>query len=405
MAEEATLPGIDDPEDGPARRIAHVDMDCFYAACERLREPELEDEAVIVGMGYEPGDDGGVVATASYEARAFDINSAQPISQALDALPRASVMPADYSGSVGHYRPVDLEYYREISQQVGAILEAAADAIRYASLDEAYLDVTERTTWETAEAFASELKATIDEEVGVPASVGIAPTLGTAKIASDHDKPDGLTVVPPDSVTDFLDPLPLSDLHGVGPVTAEELADLGCETIGDVARLDLTTLEDRLGERGRDLAHRARGVGSDTVEPQGRPKSLSRESSLGDERDSFEAVRSRVIDLAADVAARAANKGAQYRTVGIKVVEPPFEVNTRERSFNGPFADPELVESTALELLEEFGDSTIRKVGVRVSNLDFGGDQRHLEAYEDEATESVSTGPIRRQRTLEDFEG
>lgn len=401
-----TLPGIDEPRDEADRRIAHVDMDCFYAACERLREPELVGRAVVVGMGYEPDDDGGVVASASYEAREHGITSAQPINQALEALPRADVMPADYAGPVAHYRPVDHAYYREISAEVMDILHGAADAVRVASLDEAYLDITDRTTWASTETFGDRLRTEIAEAVGVTASVGIAPTVGVAKIASDHDKPDGLCVVPPDEVRAFLDDLPLEDLHGVGPVTADALHSLDCETIGDVAALEPALIADRFGDRGRDLLRRARGEGSSVVEPQGEPKSLSRESSLGDAREDFEAVCETVRTLAADVAARAERSGAQYRTVGIKVVRPPFEINTRERTFGGPFADVDLVEATALELLDEFAEDPVRKVGVRVSNLDFGGDQRHLEEFESATTESKPSPSftVERQGTLTDFD-
>ncbi|MFP4591562.1 MAG: DNA polymerase IV [Halobacteriales archaeon] len=400
----SALPGVEATTDEEAI-VCHVDMDCFYAACERLREPGLEGEAVVVGMGYEPGDDGGVVATASYEAREHGLRSAQPISDALARLPRATVMPTDYVGPVAHYRPVDMAYYRSVSREVLDVLETFADAMRVASLDEAYLDVTDRTTWAEAEAFGVELKATVAEAVGVTASVGIGPTRGVAKIASDHDKPDGLTVVPPPAVEAFLADLPVEDLHGVGPITAEALRDLDLERIGDVAGVDPAVLEAHFGERGRDLAARARGAGPSEVTPQGLPKSLSRESSLGGGTDDADEVRERVGELAREVAARANRKGASYRTVGIKVVTPPFDVNTRERSFGGPFSDATLVERTALELLEEFEGEMVRKVGVRVAKLDFAPEQASLGDYGGSgAAVEVTTPPRRTQRRLSDFE-
>ncbi len=402
-----TLPGVEEST-ADDRIVCHVDMDCFYAACERLREPELVGQAVIVGMGYEPEDDGGVVATASYEARDYGIHSAQPISDALEALPRAAVMPADYAGPVGQYRPVDMEFYQEVSERVLSVLDERADAMRVASLDEAYLDVTGRTDWSTAAAFGRQLKDAVDEEVGVTASVGIAPTRGVAKIASDFDKPDGLTVVAPEAITEFLADLPVEDLHGVGPVTAETLRDLGIETIGDVAQRSPAHLAEHFGDRGRELVRRARGDGPSEVTPQGRPKSLARESSLGEATDDTAMIRDRLAELAHAVAARAARKGAQYRTVGIKVVTPPFDVNTRERTFAGPFADPELVESTALDLFEEFGGQPVRKIGVRVANLDFAADQASLGDWTAEQsptdTRWEATPSGRSQRQLSDFE-
>ena len=404
MPADATLPGTD--EDEQSRRIVcHVDMDCFYAACERLREPELEGVPVIVGMGYEAGDDGGVVATASYEAREFGIESAQPISDALDALPRADVMPDDYAGPVGHYRPVDMSYYQKISGQLRSIFDRFATTVRVASLDEAYLDITERTDWTAASSYGARLKTTIADEVGVPASVGIAPTKGVAKIASDHDKPDGLTVVTPDAVASFLEPLPVEDLHGVGPVTAGALREIDLTTIGDVASTPPSVLIEHFGERGRELSMRSRGEGSGVVTPQGKPKSLSRESSLGDPTDDYEHIQTVVSELSEAVAERAEQRGAQYRTIGIKVVIPPFDINTREQTFPGPFADGSLVESTARELLEEFEGETVRKVGVRVSNLDFAADQGSLDEWSDERGDDETTEvTFDHQGRLTDFE-
>ena len=377
--------------DDDPRIILHVDMDCFYASCERLREPELRGEPLVVGMGYEAGEPHGAVATASYEAREYGIDSAQPISQALDALPRAAETDAE---PAGHYRPVDLDFYEEVASDVKAILHDCADVVREVSIDEAYLDVTDRTSWGVvdadgsedrtiAEGYARYIKQRIDREVGVPASVGVAPNMATAKVASDHDKPDGLTVVRPSEVTDFLAPLPVAAIHGVGPVTERELAELGIDTAGDLAAADPTDLVDRFGERGRELYARARGDDDREVTPTGRPKSLSRESAFTEATEETEAKRERVSALAADVAARARSRDAMYQTVGIKVVTPPFDVNTRATSLSGPVDEPELVESIALDLLSEFDDDPVRKLGVRVSKLSFGAqEQARLDGFD-----------------------
>ena len=377
--------------DDDPRIILHVDMDCFYASCERLREPELRGEPLVVGMGYEAGEPHGAVATASYEAREYGIDSAQPISQALDALPRAAETDAE---PAGHYRPVDLDFYEEVASDVKAILHDCADVVREVSIDEAYLDVTDRTSWGVvdadgsedrtiAEGYARYIKQRIDREVGVPASVGVAPNMATAKVASDHDKPDGLTVVRPSEVTDFLAPLPVAAIHGVGPVTERELAELGIDTAGDLAAADPTDLVDRFGERGRELYARARGDDDREVTPTGRPKSLSRESAFTEATEETEAKRERVSALAADVAARARSRDAMYQTVGIKVVTPPFDVNTRATSLSGPVDEPDLVESIALDLLSEFDDDPVRKLGVRVSKLSFGAqEQARLDGFD-----------------------
>ncbi|PSP71356.1 DNA polymerase IV [Halobacteriales archaeon QH_9_66_26] len=394
MAErgDPRLPGVaSDPE----RVICHVDMDCFYAACERLREPELRGEPVVVGMGYEPGESHGAVATASYEARSHGIESAQGIETALERLPRAEdIENPEEVAAVGKYCPVDMELYETVSEDVRAVLHDCADTVRAVSIDEAYLDVTERTGWERvdgrtlAEGYARHVKERIHESVGVVASVGVAPTMSAAKVASDHDKPDGLVVVEPGDVRDFFAPLDVEAVHGVGPVTARELRAAGIETAGDLAAADSDTLSP-FGERGREIRAFARGDDDRSVTPVGRPKSLSRESAFTEATADTEAKRERIETLAAAVADRAEREDALYRTIGIKVVAPPFDVNTRARSLPGPVADADLVNDVALSLLEEFHEADVRKLGVRVSNLAFAaGEQSDLDNWEGSAPAS-----------------
>ncbi|SFR43148.1 DNA polymerase IV [Halogeometricum limi] len=399
-----TLPGVAREDDSDSRIVLHVDMDCFYASCERLREPELVGEPLVVGMGYEDGESFGAVATASYEAREYGVESAQPISQALERLPRIDAAAAAADEPAGHYRPVDIEFYKSVAGEVKEILHDCADVVREVSVDEAYLDVTDSSSWRTvdgedrtlAEGVGRYLKQRIRRDVGVPASVGVAPNMSAAKVASDYDKPDGLVVVPPGSVRSFLESLPVTEVHGVGPVTARKMGEMGIETAGDLAVADPAALEDRFGSRGRELHERARGNDDREVTPTGRPKSLSRESAFADATDDHEEKSQVVAALAADVAERARSRGAMYRTIGIKVVVPPYEVNTRARSLSGPVDDPELVREVALDLLSEFESDAARKVGVRVSNLSFADtDQSRLDGWEGaDATrdESGSTG-------------
>ncbi|MFC6953563.1 DNA polymerase IV [Halorubellus litoreus] len=398
MADDVTrLPGASPVEDGPPDQlVCHVDMDCFYAACERLREPALRGEPVVVGMGYEAGDDTGAVATASYEAREYGVDSAMAITTALERLPRREDADPDDPDApnpedTGLYRPVDLDYYQEVGAQVKDILHECADVVREVSIDEAYLDVTDRTNWEVVEGFARHVKQRIAREVGVAASVGVAPTMSAAKVASDHDKPDGLVVVTPEELVEFLAPLDVEDVHGVGPVTARKLREEGIENAGDLADADRDALVDQFGERGGELHDRARGRDYREVTPRGDPKSFSRESAFGSPVTDAEPKREQVRTLAAAVAERAQREGALYRTIGVKAVEPPFDVNTRERSLPGPVDDPALVESAALDLFAEFEDVAVRKVGVRVANLSFTDrDQPSLASFSGDgsATES-----------------
>jgi Nucleotidyltransferase/DNA polymerase involved in DNA repair len=397
-----TLPGIDD---GPGERVVcHVDMDCFYASCERLREPGLDGAPVVVGMGYEPGETHGAVATASYEAREYGVDAAQPISEALERLPR--VADADRTdpdapnpGEAGHYRPVDMAFYESVAEEVKTVLHDLADTVREVSIDEAYLDATDATSWQRvgdgdddgrtlAAGYGRHVKQAIRRQVGVPASVGVGPNMAVAKVASDHDKPDGLTVVPPSAVEGFLASLPVEDIHGVGPVRARELAEMGIETAGELAEADPGRLADQFGDRGRELYDRARGRDDRAVTPRGRPKSLSRESAFTEATDDETAKRQKVRGLAADVAERARSREALYQTIGVKVVQPPFEVNTRAESLSGPVDDPELVCEVALDLLTEFEGDAVRKLGVRVSKLSFdGGRQASLGGYDADGTD------------------
>jgi DNA polymerase IV (DinB-like DNA polymerase) len=421
------LPGAP-ASSGADRIVCHVDVDCFYAACERRREPELEGEPVVVGMGYEAGESHGAVATASYEARRRGIESAQAISTALERLPRAA--DADSSGPVGHYRPVDMAFYESVSEDVREVLDDCADTVRAVSIDEAYLDVTDRTAWERvggdaddgrdgndtgggaegsgrsggrgdrrtlAEGYARHVKARIAEAAGVTASVGVAPTMSAAKVASDHDKPDGLVVVEPGSVREFFAPLSVETLHGVGPVTARELRGMGIETAGDLAGTEPDRIAARFGERGREVHAFARGEDDREVTPVGRPKSLSRESAFTEATTDPETKRERVETLAGAVAERAARKGVLYGTIGIKVVTPPFSVQTRTRSLSGPVEDPALLREVALDLLSEFRDAAVRKLGVRVSKLAFtAAEQSSLDGFE---PDDAGTAPATTART------
>jgi DNA polymerase IV (DinB-like DNA polymerase) len=377
----ARLPGTS----GPEQIVAHVDMDCFYAACEQRREPALRGEPLVVGMGYENGATHGAVATASYEARAYGVESAMAISEALERLPRKVEAVEDPDLDVeeaGYYRPVDMDFYESVAAAVREILHAEAAVVREVSIDEAYLDVTDHVAWETVEPWAQDLKDTIESEVGVVASVGVAPTMSAAKVASDRDKPDGLVVVEPGTVREFFADLPVEDVHGVGPVTARELDALDIETAGDLAAADPELLAKRFGERGREIRRYARGEDERSVTPKGDPKSLSRESAFTESTTDSEAKCRQVRTLADAVADRAQRKGARYQTIGIKVVTPPFDVNTRARSLPGPVEEPDLVRRVALDLLGEFDDDPVRKVGVRVSNLDFSaGEQANLDGF------------------------
>lgn len=390
------------PTDG--QLVLHLDMDCFFAACERLRRPELRGEPVVIGGGFDADPPRGAVATASYEAREYGVHSAQPMAQALRRLPRRETTD-DPDIPTGIYVSGDHEFYSEISQQVMAIVDEYAGTLRRIGIDEAYLDVTNETTWDDVEAYARQLKTEIQEDVGVTASIGCAPTLSCAKIASDHGKPDGLCVVEEGAVESFLAPLDIGEIHGIGPVAADRFKEEGIETAGDLAALSTQEVIDRFGSRATTLFDRVRGIDPRAVEPVGKPKSISKERSI-EPSNSPEVHEAVIRTLAEQVTQRARRKDARYRTVGIKVVETPFDRQTREHSLTGAIRDGDLVEEIALELLEEFAGAEVRKLGVRVSNLEFfAGEQSRVSDWaaegtvESESFDRVSYG----QRRLSEY--
>jgi DNA polymerase IV (DinB-like DNA polymerase) len=217
--------------------------------------------------------------------------------------------------------------------------------------------------------------------------------MSAAKVASDHDKPDGLVVVEPGEVESFFSPLAVDEVHGVGPVTAARLREMGVETAGDLASADITRIESEFGQRGRQFVRVARGVDNRPVEPTGNPKSLSRESAFSDPTTDAQRQYDRLETLAAAVAKRASRRDILYQTISIKVVTPPFDVNTRADSLSGPVADAALVTAVARDLFEEFEGQQIRKLGVRVANLSFTeSEQPTLDRWEGATEGGVDGG-------------
>ena len=245
------------------RAIVHLDLDAFFAAVEVLEDPSLAGKPVVVGGRPE---DRGVVSSASYEARQFGVRSAMPTYRALALCPHAVLRPPRH------------DVYRPYSRRVMAVLNAASALVEQTSIDEAYVDLTAQvTTWGDAAGIARDLQRQVRDEVGLSASLGVASNKLVAKVASDYDKPGGLTVVRPGKEAAFLAPLPVRVLWGVGPVTAARLAEIGVETVGDLAAADSTELARRFGAHGADMTSRARGVDNRQVVTGHEVKSVSQE--------------------------------------------------------------------------------------------------------------------------------
>ena len=338
-------------------KIIHVDMDAFYASVEQRDRPELRGRPVVVG-----GDPGGrgVVATCSYEARAFGIHSAMSAAEAYRRCPDAVFV-----------RP-NMARYVAVSRQIRQIFLSVTPLVEPISLDEAYLDVTENRLGEPlAREVARWVKRRIVEETGLTASAGVASTKLLAKIASDLRKPDGLVVIPPERARAFLATLPVRKLWGVGPVTNERLERLGFVQIGDLAAADVVTLERELGRFGRVLHHLARGEDLRSVTPNRAPKSRGAETTLATDLTTYDAVADLVRRHAVTVADGLARAGRAGRTVTLKIRYHDFATVTRSRTLVAATADATLIADAALVLLTltEAGKRPIRLVGVSVSGF------------------------------------
>jgi DNA polymerase IV len=341
----------------PIRRILHCDMDCFYAAVHMRDDPELRGKPVVIGG---PPDSRGVVAAASYEARAFGVRSAMPASRARRLCPRAVFLKPDFPR------------YRAESERVFAIFRQFTEIVQVVSIDEAYLDVTDALApWGSATAVAQEIRRRVRDERQLTVSVGVGPNRLVAKIASDADKPDGLTVVKPGRVRAFLDPLAVRALPGVGPATERRLRELGLETVAQLRRCDAARLERTLGRYGAQLARYARGIDERPVRVETERKSLSSERTY--DRDLEEPARLRAeLDRLADSVARGLTKREiSARTVTIKVRYDDFTTVTRSLTLPLPTADARVLRRIARTLLArtEAGSRSVRLLGVGGSGL------------------------------------
>ncbi|WP_428263271.1 DNA polymerase IV [Haliangium sp.] len=345
------------------RTILHVDLDAFFASVEQRDDPELRGKPVLVGGSTARG----VVAAASYEARVYGVRSAMPMAEALRRCPQAVV--------VRHH----MSRYAEASRGFFGILDDFSPEVESLSLDEAFLDVTgtERLLGD-AVTIARSIKARVRDEIGLVASVGVAPSKFVAKIASDIDKPDGLRVVRPDDVLGFIHPLPVSRLWGVGAVTREKLAALGLRTIGDVARYPEAVLRRRLGDGpGAHLAALSRGVDARPVQARGAPVSIGHEETFEVDVNRREDLAAVLMGQADRVGARLRHAGLRAHTVQLKIKYADFRLVTRRRTLNDATVDSTVIGRCAVSLLDELAVDgghgkrhRVRLCGVSVTGLE-----------------------------------
>jgi len=344
------------------RRVIHVDMDAFYASVEQRDRPELRGRPVAVGGSPASR---GVVAAASYEARAFGVRSAIPMSRAVRLCPDLVIV-----------RP-DMRKYREVSQQVFAIFRSVTPLVEPLSLDEAYLDVTENAWNEgLATPVARRIKSLIRETTGLTASAGVAPNKFLAKIASAWRKPDGLTVIPPERIEAFLKDLPVDALWGVGPVTASRLRERGISRLVDVRTADPAALRGAVGGMADWLLKLAAGQDDRPVQPNRKSKSSSSECTYAEDLDDLDRIRAEISEMVRENADWLRRQHLTARTVTIKVRYSDFSTITRSHSRPATDDAGDLTRR-ALELLTktEAGIRPVRLLGVGVHNLQRPDDQ------------------------------
>ncbi|MCU1624640.1 MAG: polymerase [Frankiales bacterium] len=344
------------PGDDTDCPVLHVDMDAFYASVELRDRPELRGRPVIVGGGSR-----GVVLSATYEARAFGVTSAMPMTRARRLCPQGIVL------SPHHDR------YSDVSAGVMAVFRSITPLVEPLSLDEAFLDVRGAVRrFGGARLIGEYVRATVEDEQGITCSVGVAPTKFLAKLASAHCKPDGLLVVPAAEVVGFLHPLPVAALWGVGEKTEEVLVRLGLRTVGDLASTPVATLQRALGPAmGAHLSALAWGRDERVVTPSEPEKSIGAEETFPIDVDDPAVVRRELLRLAERTAARMRSAGQVGRTVSIKVRFADFTTITRAKTLREATDVGRVVYETALGLYDALGleRARLRLVGVRVEQL------------------------------------
>ncbi|MFH1139499.1 MAG: DNA polymerase IV [Pseudomonadota bacterium] len=350
--------------------IIHLDMDAFYAAVEVLDDPSLRGRPVIVGGTRERG----VVSTASYEARVFGIHSAQPIMTARKLCPGAVFLP------------VRMRRYQQVSERIMEVFRRFTPLVEPLSLDEAFLDVAgSRRLFGSAEEIALRIKRLIRSEIGLTVSAGVAPIKLAAKIASDLEKPDGLTIVPAGGVREFLAPLPIGRLWGVGRAAGKTLRLLGVETIGDLAGLPLELLERNFGRSGRQLALLARGIDERAVEPEREAKSIGAEETFQRDITRPEEAARAILGLTIRACRRLRRGGLFCRTVTLKIKFSDFKQITRSATLPWPADDDRIIYRMVHDLLggAEIGGRPIRLLGVSLSRLEYETEPRQGSLFQD----------------------
>jgi DNA polymerase IV (archaeal DinB-like DNA polymerase) len=341
------------------RIVLHLDMDSFYASVEMQAHPELRNKPVVIGADPKQGRGRGVVLTCSYEARAFGIRSAMPVSQAYVLCPQAVYLPPDFA------------HYSQVSSDVMTILKSFGFRFQQVSIDEAFLDISPLGSFRDAISHAEQIQTTIKIKTGMTCSIGIAQSKLVAKIASDFKKPAGLTVIEPAGTQHFLASLPVRKMPGIGKKAELALFERGIRTIGDLAAYDIRKLSAEFGRGAIALHETALGIDGSEVEDRPIIKSISREITFETDTDNPEHITMTMDALIEDVYSGLVYEDMSFRTLTIKVRYQGFITRTRSRTLSHYTSKKEILQSCARSLLREMIESQkVRLLGIRLSSFD-----------------------------------
>lgn len=352
------------------RLIIHLDMDAFYPSVEVLDNPSLRGKPVIVGGGKERG----VVSSASYEAREFGVHSAQSMASAMHLCPE------------GVFLPPRMTRYKEISRQIFEIFHRFTPLVEPLSIDEAFLDVTGSTRlFGPPVEIAKKIKQMIFEEIGLTVSAGIAPSKFVAKIASDMEKPDGLTVIPSDKVQDFLDPLPIAKMWGVGKKAQKELKLLNINTFKSLSQTPAKLLEKRFGNYGLKIRELSKGIDNRDVVPHHDMKSMGHEQTFVQDIIDLDLAKKELLGLANNVAYRMRLHKIEGKTLTLKVKYSDFKMITRSTTLERSSDDGMEIYSEICKLLSKtaVGKRPVRLLGITLSHLVFPDMEKQINLFDE----------------------
>jgi DNA polymerase IV (DinB-like DNA polymerase) len=344
------------------RIILHIDMDYFFAQCEERDHPEIKGKPVVICVYSGRGGDTGAVSTSNYEARKLGVKAGISISQAKKLAPDAVFLP------------VNMELYHNRSDEVMEILKGYSDKIEQESIDEAYCDLTEKVDdLDEARMLALRLKDEIRQRVDLTCSIGIGPNKLIAKVASDYRKPDGLTVVKSEEVSDFLAPLKITDLIGVGKKTGERLNELGVKIIADMSKLSIEDLIQEFGRaKGLWLKHASQGIDDSPVEERQGTEQIGRIITLKENTKELQIILEAIDQLSGDVYMKLKSRNIGFKSISFIAISTDLKTHTKSLSLGTPAKDVKTLMAKAHELVKSFlleHPIPLRRVGIRVTNL------------------------------------